>query len=112
MIEIVPFKAAHLAAIQLQSAQASLSDWVSADQGIALEEETSYTALYEDVPIATAGIIHQWRGRALAWAFVSDTGPKMFLPVHRAVKHFLDGCYVQRIEMTVDCDFPAGKSVV
>jgi len=24
------------------------------------------------------------------------------------VKRFLDGCYLHRIEMTVDCDFPQG----
>lgn len=107
MFEVVPFKAAHLAAIELQATQAHLSNWVTQAQGVALEEQNSYTALYDGVPIGAAGIIHQWTGRSLAWAFISNTGPQMFLPFHRAVKHFLDGCYVQRIEMTVDCDFPA-----
>jgi len=44
----------------------------------------------------------------LAWAFIGDIGPSTFLQVHRAVKQFLDECYVDRIEMTVDCDFPQG----
>jgi hypothetical protein len=42
----------------------------------------------------------------MAWAFIAKTDPKNFLKGHRAVKRFLDGCYTQRIEMTVDCDFP------
>lgn len=106
MIEVVPFKAAHLAAITLQDAQANLSDWVTVDQGLSLEEHNSYTALYQGQPVAAAGVINQWFGRATAWAFVGDVGPGVFLPVHRAVKRFLDGCYTQRLEMTVDCDFP------
>lgn len=108
MIKVVPFQAAHLAAIRLQDMQAHLSDWVTTEQGLALEAHQSYTALLEDEPVAAAGVIEQWRGRSIAWAFISDTGPRLFLPVHRAIKHFLDGCYVQRVEMTVDCDFPAG----
>ena len=105
MIDVVPFKAAHLAAIELQSAQAYLSEWVTQAQGRELEAHPSYTALHENKPIAAAGVIPIWQGRGLAWAFVSDAGPNLFLPVHRAVKRFLDGCYVKRIEMTVDCDF-------
>ena len=107
MIQVVPFKAEHIAAIRLQEAQAYLSDWVTDEQAEALESQLSYTAMLEGEPVGAAGIIHQWMGRALAWAYVGDVGPRQFIHIHRAVKHFLDGCYVQRIEMTVDCDFPA-----
>lgn len=107
MIDVVPFKAEHIAAIRLQEAQAYLSDWVTYAQAEALEEQTSYTAMLDGVPVAAAGVIPQWQGRSLAWAFIGDVGPRKFLGIHRAVKHFLDGCYVKRLEMTVDCDFPA-----
>ena len=90
MFQVVPFKAPHLAAIRLQAAQMYLSEWVTMEQGEALEQSPSV------IPI--------WTGRAMAWSFISDTGPQHFLKCHRAVKHFLDGCFVQRIEMTVDCD--------
>jgi hypothetical protein len=106
MFEVVPFRAEHLGLIKLQSLQAHLSDWVSLAEGGELEKFPSYTAMVDGEPIGAAGILWMWRGRAQVWAFISDTGPKNFIKGHRAVKKFIDGCYVQRIEMTVDCDFP------
>jgi hypothetical protein len=104
MFEVIPFQAAHLAAIKLQTAQMYLSDWVTKVGGEALEQTPSYTAMLDNEPIGAAGIVPVWTGRAMAWSFISQTGPQNFLKCHRAVKHFLDGCFVQRLEMTVDCD--------
>lgn len=103
MFEIVPFQAAHLAQIRLQAAQAYLSEWVTHEQGAALEQHPSYAAMVDGEPVGAAGVIPMWQGRAMAWSFISEVGPKNFLKCHRAVKRFLDGCYVQRLEMTVDC---------
>ena len=107
-MNIVSFKAEHLKQLSLQQAQAYLSDWVTPEQGAALENYPSYTAVVNGIPICSAGIIPQWQGRALAWAFIADTGPQQFIGIHKAIKRFLDDCYIQRVEMTVDCDFPAG----
>jgi len=106
VFEVIPFKAEHLAAIKLQSMQAHLSNWVTLEQGRGLEQSPSYTALSDGAPIGCAGVINMWMGRAMAWAFIAKTTPQTFLRGHRVVKRFLDGCYTQRIEMTVDCDFP------
>jgi len=106
MFEVVPFKVEHLAAIKLQHMQAHLSNWVTLEQGRALEQFPSYTAMVDGQPIGAAGVLHMWVGRAMAWAFISKTSPHNFLKGHRVIKRFLDGCYTQRIEMTVDCDFP------
>jgi hypothetical protein len=103
---VVPFQAGHLAQLPLQEAQVYLSDWVTDESGKVLEDSPSYTAMVDGDPVAAAGILPQWHGRAIAWAFLSTMGAGQFIGVHRAVKSFLDGCYVQRIEMTVDCDFP------
>jgi|TARA_R110000803_G_scaffold53220_4_gene109183 hypothetical protein len=105
MLTFTPFQAAHLAAIKLQGAQGYLSDWVTYEQAAALVEHHSSTAITDDgEPVAAAGIIPMWQGRSMVWAFLSDLGPANFMRVHREVKRFLDGCYTQRIEMTVDCD--------
>ena len=106
MFEVVPFKAEHLAAIKLQNMQAYLSEWVSEEEAKSLEGNPSYTAMLDGKPVGAAGVIRLWQGRAQAWSFISDLGPKDFIKAHRAVKKFLDGCYVQRLEMTCDCDFP------
>ena len=106
MFEIVPFKAEHLAVIKLQDMQAYLSDWVTFEQGKALEATPGYTAFVDEEPIGAAGVVSMWPNRAMAWAFLAETTPQNFLRAHRTIKRFLDGCYIQRIEMTVDCDFP------
>jgi len=106
MFEIIPFRAEHLAVIKLQDMQAHLSNWVTLEQGKGLEEFPSYTAIEDGKPMGCAGVLNMWHGRAMAWAFISKTNPRTFVKAHRAVQRFLDGCYVQRLEMTVDCDFP------
>ncbi len=102
---VVPFQAKHLKQLTFQDRQMYLSDWVSEEQGLVLEDHPSYTAMVNNAPVASAGVVPQWQGRAVAWAFLSDMGTQHFMGVHRAVKKFLDGCYIQRIEMTVDCEF-------
>ncbi len=107
-MEVVPFKAEHLKQLRLQGAQAYLSGWVTEDSGRALEQTLAYTGVVNGVPIGIAGVLPQWPHRAIAWSFLSETGPKNFLKVHRAIKRFLDGYYVHRLEITVDTDFDAG----
>ena len=104
MFEVIPFKSAHFAAIQLQTAQMYLSEMVTQEHIDVLERAPSYTALLDGKPIGAAGVIPIETGRALAWSFISHTGPKTFLKCHRAVKKFLDGCHAPRLEMTVDSE--------
>ena len=106
MFEIVPFRAEHLAGIKLQSMQAHLSNWVTMEQGRELEQSPGYTTMLDGQPIGAGGIINIWAGRAMAWSFISKADPSSFIRIHRAVRRFLEGCHIQRIEMTVDCDFP------
>jgi hypothetical protein len=106
-MDIIPFEAEHLEQIVLQDAQAYLSGWVSETQGLALERTPSFTGVVNGIPVGAAGIIPQWKGRAIAWAFISEMGPTKFLAIHRGTQRFLDQCYIQRIEMTVDADWPA-----
>ena len=106
-MQVVPFQADHLEQLPLQDSQMHLSGWVSEEQGIVLEGSPSYTAIHDGEPIAVAGILPCWHGRAIAWAFLSDIGPRDFLMIHRAVERFLDNCGFNRVEISVDCDFPA-----
>ena len=103
-----PFQYEDLMLLRLQPAQVYLSDWVSEAEGRALEEHPSYTGWVDGVPIVSAGIVPQWQGRAIAWAYLSQAGAQYMPSVHRAVKRFLDGCYVQRIETSVNCEFEQG----
>jgi hypothetical protein len=104
MISIVKFRAEHLLAIKLQEAQAFLSEWVTQEQGEALEKLESRTALLGDVPIAVAGVIPLDTGMGRLWSFIADTGPMNFLQIHRATKQFLAKLDFRRLEIIVDID--------
>jgi hypothetical protein len=95
----------------LQEGQAYLSNWITPQQASALENETwAFTAMQDNgVPLGCAGVVHMWQGRGMAWAYLSKyAAEEKFILVHRAVRRFLSACYLQRIEMTVDCDFEPG----
>jgi hypothetical protein len=104
-MQIVPFKAEHIAMIRLQEEQMYLSGWVTQEQADALEHSIAYTALDDGVPVACAGLVEHWEGRASVWAFLAAMGPNRFIAVHRACMAFLDVCYTRRVEMSVDCNF-------
>ena len=108
MIEIVEFKPEHFAEIRLQPGQEYLRNFLSFENGSALARNPSYTGLEDGVPVACAGYIVNWPGRATAWSFLSEMGPRSFVQVHKAIKKVLDGCYIKRMEMTVLCDHEEG----
>jgi hypothetical protein len=103
----VPFKFEDFERMKLQPAQAYLSGYITEKRGAALEKLSSHgiAPAIDAQPIAFAGIIGQWEGRAVAWAFLSQMATREFMGVHRCVKTFLNNCGVRRVEMTVDCDF-------
>jgi len=109
-MNIEPYKASDLYNLDLQDGQAYLSDWVTVDQAKALEDNGwAYTGFVNDKPIACIGLLPIWQGRGMAWAYIScEAVGRQFIPIHKAVSRFLDACYLQRIEMTVDCEFEAG----
>lgn len=52
--------------------------------------------------IACAGVIPQWKGRAQAWSLLAFHVEHYRFGIHRAVKRFLMGYHMRRIECTVD----------
>lgn len=110
-MNVIEFKAEHLYELDLQDGQAYLSNWVTPEQAKSIEaaEGWAFTGVVNGVPIGSAGVMPIWQGRGMAWAYLSkDTSGSRFMAVHRAVKRFLEMCFLHRIEMTVDCDFEPG----
>tara|TARA_R110000744_G_scaffold5959_6_gene21066 strand:+ start:11250 stop:11708 length:459 start_codon:yes stop_codon:yes gene_type:complete len=109
-VDVVEYKAEHLARLDVQDGQLHHMQFVSAEQAAALVDGDWAQSCVEDGRVyGCAGIVPLWPGRALAWSYISihTTGSK-FLAVHRAVLRRLDACHIRRIEMTVDCDFVQG----
>tara|TARA_R110000803_G_scaffold14586_3_gene40481 strand:+ start:6595 stop:7023 length:429 start_codon:yes stop_codon:yes gene_type:complete len=109
-MNVIPFKAEHLFGVDLQDSQAYLSNWVSHEQAAALEGTAwAYTGVIGNSIAGCAGVLPMWQGRGVAWAYISKIAARQhFISVHKSVSRFLEACYIQRIEMTVDCDFEQG----
>ena len=108
-MEIVPFQADHLDALQLQPAQAMFYAKFSPQYAYALEEVgNSWTALLDGRPIACAGIVEQWEGRGLAWALLAHDCGRHFIAITRAVQRALTASPFRRVEAQVDAEFGPG----
>ena len=108
-MEIVPFKAEHLRALSLQDAQAYLDGMITEADAQALEaQDIAYTGLVDGRPIVCAGIIVQWVGRAIAWAYLSREAGQHMPAIHRAVKRMFGALDIPRIEAHVTAGFEPG----
>ena len=103
MIDIVPFEEWHLDWINLQASQATLSPMLTHQYGRSLQcSGPAYTAFRGCEVLACAGVVELWRGRAQVWSLLSDSMPKYRKTIHKAVKGFLDGYRVRRLECVID----------
>ncbi len=115
-MNIVPYKAEHLLSFRLQPAQLYLAAWTTEDHAHAVEaginanQGWGFTAIADDGRVmGCAGVALYWPGRGHAWSYLSGEIGAYFPRIHRAVKRFLDGCFVHRIEATADADFEEGQ---
>jgi RimJ/RimL family protein N-acetyltransferase len=107
-VTIVPFKAEHLHVLRLQAAQAALGfDLLEYARQLELAGG-GWTALVDGAPVACAGLVEQWHGRALAWALIGDAAGRHFVSITRAVKRALNLAHYRRVEAQVDAEFSAG----
>lgn len=108
-MKIVPYKAEHLLAIEMQPAQADHSKWATPEIAAALEGTEAYTALVDGKPVACAGMVQRWEGRYEVWSYLAGgIGGKAFIKLHQAVRRFLDAQCNARIEAYVDREFDNG----
>ncbi len=108
-MEIRPFHVKHLEAMKLQPSQArnaerltpELLAWIGT-----LEAYTAFSPTGE--PMACAGLMDIWPGRAMAWSFISEGAGRHLIGVTKAVKRFLELKAPRRTELYVDAGFEAG----
>ena len=111
MIEIVQFEPAHLTALKLQATQASASSLLTLEHGqkIAACTGIARSAMLGGEPIACAGLIELWQGRAYAWAYIGEQARGHWHTVHRAVRDVVRGARWARVEMAVEVRDPGAK---
>ena len=107
-MSLVPFRAEHLALIQVQEAQASVSEFMTLAHARALESQMSFTYVAGGRVLAVGGFVEQWPQRAEMWSYIDSDCGKHFVGLHRAALGLLDACEYRRIEATVRADFDEG----
>jgi len=102
---VVPFEALHLRMIRVQPSQ--IAEYAHAD---ALDSPTglAWTAFADGEPLACAGLVEVWEGRAYAWAILSVDAGRYMLALTRGIRSRLAAAPFRRIEMAVDAGFAAG----
>ena len=114
MIEFVPFRAEHLACLQLQAAQTYLTPLLKDHEyAAALElKDLTWTGKINGFVVGCAGIRPQWEGRAITWALLGQIQKSAWLSVTRKVVETMDLAHqlgTKRIEANVKADFPPGR---
>lgn len=104
-LTFVTFRPDHLARMRAQSAQMAE---VTHPEALAQPFGRAWTALDGDEPIACAGVVEVWEGRAYAWALLSEHAPPHLLTLTRVIRSRLAALPYRRVEMAVDAGFDAG----
>ena len=105
---VVPYKAEHLLALQMQPGQGYCLRFVTPEYANALESQWAFTALDGEQVVAVGGVMEMWENRALAWAFIDRRAGGYFPSLHKAVKRVLDLLPYRRIEAETPCSFEQG----
>ena len=108
MIDVIPFKAEHFWAIDVQPAQAYVRDIVAPDYVESLEKYDSYTMVSGDKLLCCFGFIELYPTRAIMWGYLSATCGQYMTGITRIAHRLIAGLPHQRIEIEVDCEFEEG----
>lgn len=105
---VVPFRAEHFWAMDVQPSQAYVRDYVTPDQITALEQQNSFTAMDGDKPLMCFGWVPLYATRASLWALISASAGPHFVGLTRIGKNLANSLTFKRLEFEVDCEFEQG----
>lgn len=110
-MQLVAFLPEHLSALRLQEAQASAQALMTAEHGSEITSAAgqAWTAVVGGRPVACAGMVELWKGRAYAWAYLSMDFKAYAKSIHRATLALLADAPWRRVEMAVDINHGAAK---
>lgn len=107
-MSLVPFRAEHLALVQVQDAQTHVSPFMTYEHAQALEPTLAFTYIVDGVVLGVGGLVEIWPGRASMWAYLGKNAGRHFVAIHRAALALLEVADFRRVEADVDVDFAAG----
>lgn len=107
-MNLVPYKAEHLLALQIQPGQNYCAPWVTPAYARALESEWAFSVMDGPEVVAVGGVTELWEDRALAWSFIDHRAGRKFAELTRMVKQVLDLVPYRRVEAETPCEFGPG----
>lgn len=109
MLHVVPYRPAHVLALRIQPAQASIAQYLTDDVLDGMRGPHSFTFMDGDESLACVGVTKIWDNRAFLWSIISaDIGPRRFLAASLHARRFLDVVPFRRIEAAVEMGFAEG----
>lgn len=115
MLRFVPFEPAHVAAIVAAQPHLATIAPAAAWAPVLRDNGLAETALAEEAGrpriAGCGGILHQWPGRAIAWALIGRTKPQEWTAIVRRMKTIIAGAEagsVWRLEAQANADFAPG----
>lgn len=106
---VVPYQPHHLAALEMQPAQAAVAHTIPEGYDTWLHEVgPAFTVLGPAGVLALCGLAEEWEGRAQCWAMLSVHVGRNMLALTRAVRAHFDAAPYRRIEAQTPEDFQEG----
>ena len=106
---IIPYRAKHMEQIIAQESQQFLGKWIQPGQSKTLENEYTFTGIYEGRVLICAGLLPAWSNRAIGWAYLDIEARRHMTFITKSIMRFLEICPFDRVETAVDCDFKEGN---
>lgn len=107
-MNIVPFKAEHFWALDVQDAQASEKLHVKPAYLEALQYQYSFTIMDGDEPLACMGCVELFPNRGAVWAYISRHAARKFKILHRLAQRIIEDVPYKRLETEVEYTFREG----
>lgn len=111
-MRVEPFRVEHLQRMDVQDAQRYLLPYVNWDGVKQLENEWAKTVFDGERAVLCGGLAPVGGGRAVVWAYFSESAGVRMTWLVRGIKAFLKAAPFRRIEAFVDADFWAGHRLV
>lgn len=110
-MHIVPLRAEHAMALG-HLAPAHTGFEMTAEMAVDLEEIGGFAAVDGADVLAIGGILEQWRGVGLAWAWLSRSWRRHARAITASALRHLEDSDLHRIEVAVRCGFKPGAAWV
>lgn len=107
-MNVIPFRAEHFTALDIQPAQAHIRDLIKADELCAIEDQNAFTCVHGDKILACFGWVQLYPHRGSLWALLSASCGPHLVGMTRIAKRLVESLPLRRIEMEVDCEFEQG----